>query len=1116
MKKNTDRANQLRLNQFLKIFCMLKFILLLVIVTSLQAFSKGYSQTKINVSFQNVSLKDALKQIEKRSDYHFLYSDDVLIKNALPATLSVTNASLDETMAALLANTKLVYKLSDNNLVIISEKGNNVTGKVTDETDQPVPGVSVKVKGSAAGTQTNVDGKYVLNVPDADLNKVTLVFSFIGYATQEVPLIGNSTVSVQLKAVQNSLNEVVVVGYGSQKKENLTGSIAVVNVKDADKRVTFDVARELQGQVAGVEVNGSGVPGEGVVIHIRGVSSLNNNNPLYIIDGVPTMTPFDFPTGEIESMQVIKDASAGAIYGFRGAAGVILITTKKGKSGALKINYNGYYGVQDNPKKLSVTDRVGYQQIADAAETNAGLSLAPGNDPTSASYITNVNTDWQKAAFKTGITQNHDLSFSGGNEFTTYNVALGYFDQTGTVVSGPSYKRYNVSANMQGKKGIFSYGAKMAYTEGDYKNLAYPRLHGTGNEIVDLITAIPTMPVYDSKRLGGYGGVDQNTQRAISLNIIGVNNLIQNTSQHNRFLGSAWGELEIVKNLKYRISASYDRTDFETYYFEPEYDLGWFYPSVSAYYSNGRSAAFTSLVENTLSYKFNIKKHNIELLGGTAYQKDSNSDIFGFATGLTQPYLQAFDNVSNLADKSVYGNSGVRYFYSPVFGRFNYNYDERYLVTANFRRDGSSQLTEANRFGNFGGVSLGWNINKEHFIHLPDFIGTLKLRAGYGRQGNIEALTSEGYYPYQTIVNANAGYDFSTGSNTSLVSGTTQTQVFNQKATWERKETKNIGLDANLFNDALTFTAEYYENKINGILLGVPIPLSVGAINTPIVNGATFTNKGFEFTATYHGKTDGDFHYDISANASTLKNKVLSLGAGDNPIYGAYSKTAVGHEVGELYGYVAEGIFQNAADISNHATQIGAAVGDVKFKDIKKDGIIDESDETYLGSAIPKIYFGLNFNVSYKSFDASVFIQGNAGSKIANGVYQSLMSGQYINASTDELKYWTPTNTNTNVPRPVIGDPNGNGRNSNRFIQDASYARIQTAQLGYTIPASILNRTHAFRSFRIYLSGQNLLTVTKYKGFDPDFINDGTVNRGFDYGSFPNPRTVLLGVQVGL
>lgn len=1114
MKKNAYRIDHVRLNQFLKVILMLKFILVLILVTSLQAFSKGYSQTKINVNFEHVSLKKALKEIEKKSDYHFLYNDDLLVKNDLPASLNTADASLDEVMQTLLKGTNLGYTLGENNLVILFEKGKavapiTITGKVTDESNQPLPGVSILLKGTSLGAQTGVDGKYTLTIPDVNVNNAVLVFSFIGYEQQSVAVADSYQINVVLKPASNSLNEVVVVGYGSQKKENLTGSVAVVNVKDADKRVTHDVARLLQGQVAGVEVNGSGVPGEGVTIHIRGVSSLTNNNPLYVIDGVPTMTPFDFPTDEIESIQVIKDASAGAIYGFRGAAGVILITTKKGRNGPLKINYNGYVGTQTNPKELSVTDRVGYQKIVDAAETNAGIALAPGNDPSSSQYISNVNTNWQKAAFKTGMTQDHDLSFSGGNEFTTYKVALGYYNQTGTVVAGPYFKRYNVDAEMQGKKGIFSYGAKLTYTEAYYRNLAYPRLHGTGNEIVDLITAIPTMPVYDPNRLGGYGGVDQNTQRAISLNMIGVNNLITNESQHNRFLGSAWAELEIVKNLKYHINVSYDRTDYRNYYFEPAYDLGWFYPSLTAYYSDARGEPFTSLIENTLSYKFKAGKHNVELLSGTAYQKDSNNTIFGSATNLTTPYLQAFDNVSNPTDKLLFGNNGVRYFYSPIFGRINYNYDDRYLLTGNFRRDGSSQLTEANRYGNFAGISLGWNISKEHFLHLPDAITNLKLRAGYGTQGNVEALS---WYPYQTIVNSNASYVF---GNT-LASGTTQTQVFSQNDKWEQKQTKNVGLDVSLFNDRLSMTAEYYDNKINGILLAVPIPTSVGAINTPVVNAATFTNKGMEFSVTYHSNNTSDFHYDISANASTLANKVLSLGNGNNPIYGPYSKTAVGHEVGELYGYVTEGIFQSAADLKNHATQIGAAVGDVKFKDINGDGQITDADQTYLGSAIPKFYFGLNYTATYKAFDASIFIQGNTGGKIADGVYQSLMTGQYINASTDELNFWTPTNTNTNVPRPIIGDPNGNGRNSDRFIQNGSYARIQTAQIGYTLPASLLNKTHALRSFRIYLSGQNLYTITRYKGYDPDFINDGTINRGFDYGSFPNPRTILLGVQVGL
>lgn len=1114
MKKNVYRTGKVRLNQFLKVILMLKFILVLILITSVQAFSKGYSQSKINVSFENMSLKKALKEIEKKSDYHFLYNDDLLIKNDLPATLSITNASLDEAMQILLKGTNLAYTLGDNNLVILFEKGKavapvTITGRVTDENNQPLPGVSVLLKGTKIGAQTGIDGKYSLTIPGVNVNSAVLVFSFIGYEQQSIPVADTYLINVVLKPASNSLNEVVVVGYGTQKKENLTGSISVVDMKNANTRVTHDVARELQGQVAGVEVNGSGIPGEGVTIHIRGVSSLTNNNPLYVIDGVPTMTPFDFPTDDIESIQVIKDASAGAIYGFRGAAGVILITTKRGHNGPLKINYDGYFGIQNNPKEISVTDRAGYQKIVDAAETNAGIALAPGNDPSSSQFISNVNTNWQKAAFKTGMTQDHDLSFSGGNESTTYKVSLGYFNQTGTVVAGPYFKRYNMDAEMQGKKGIFSYGAKLAYTEAYYRNLAYPRLHGTGNEIVDLIQAIPTMPVYDPNRLGGYGGVNQNTQRAISLNIIGVNNLIDNESQHNRFVGSAWAEVEIIKNLKYHINVSYDRTDYRNYYFEPAYDLGWFYPSLSGYYSDARGEPFTSLIENTLSYKFTAGKHNVEMLAGTAYQKDSNNTIFGSATNMSTPYLQAFDNVSDPTNKLLFGNNGVRYFYSPIFGRINYNYDDRYLLTGNFRRDGSSQLTAANRYGNFAGVSVGWNINKEHFLHLPDVITNLKLRAGYGTQGNVEALS---WYPYQTIVNSNASYVF---GNT-LANGTTQTQVFSQNDKWEQKQTKNLGLDISLLHDRLAITTEYYDNKINGILLAVPIPASVGAINTPVVNAATFTNKGIEFSVTYHSDNTGDFHYDINANASTLANKVLSLGNGNNPIYGPYSKTAVGHEVGELYGYVTQGIFQNAADLKNHATQIGAGPGDVKFKDINGDGQITDADQTYLGSAIPKFYFGLNYTASYKAFDASIFIQGNTGSKIANGVYQGLMSGQYVNASTDELNFWTPTNTNTNVPRPYIGDPNGNGRNSDRFIQSGSYARIQTAQLGYTLPASLLSKTHALRSFRIYLSGQNLYTITKYKGFDPDFINDGTINRGFDYGSFPNPRTLLVGVQVGL
>ena len=549
MKKNTDRTNQLRLNQFLKVILMLKFILILIVATSLQAFSKGYSQSKINVNFQNVSLKRALKEIEKKSDYHFLYNDDLLIKNDLPASLSIKDASLDEAMSALLSKTNLGYTLSENNLVILSEKGRTVsavaiTGKVTDESNQPLPGVSVIIKGTKQGTQTDVNGRYTLNIPDANANNVTLVFSFIGYNTQEVLLSGNTTVNIQLKPASNSLNELVVVGYGSVKKKDLTGSVSVVDVSNAKKTASYDVAKLLQGQAAGVSVQGSGEPGGFVQIKIRGIATFGNNSPLFVIDGVPVDAPFDFPTDNIETIQVLKDASAAAIYGSRAATGVIIITTKKGRSGPLKVNYDGYYGLQNIYKRIPVTDRIGYQKITTAAELNAGLTIAPANDPANAAFISNVNTDWQKEMFKTGRIQDQNLSLSGGSETMTYNLGLGYFDNISDLTGPQSYKRYNFTGSFQGKKGIFSFGGKTAYTQSHKDNPAFTNSHAVfGGGLTSMLTAIPTMPVYDPNRLGGYGGSDNVTQRAITLNVIGMNNLINDYSNRNRMFGNFWGEL---------------------------------------------------------------------------------------------------------------------------------------------------------------------------------------------------------------------------------------------------------------------------------------------------------------------------------------------------------------------------------------------------------------------------------------------------------------------------------------------------------------------------------------------------------------------------------------------
>lgn len=976
-------------------------------------------------------------------------------------------------------------------------------GVITNSKGEPLSGASVSVKGSKQGTSTASDGSFSLEAAEG----ATLVISYIGYEPGTIEARGDGSINLALEPASNTMNDVVVVGYGSVRKKDLTGSVSVVNVADAKKNASYDIARQLQGQVAGVTVHGSGEPGGFVQIKIRGISSFINNNPLFVIDGVPVDAPFDFSPDDVESIQVLKDASAGAIYGSRAATGVIIITTKKGRQGPLKVNYNGYAGLQRVPKRIPVTDREGYQKIASAAEVNAGLSIAPANDPSSTKYINNINTDWQKEGFKTGVIQDHNLSFSGGTEGATYNASLGYFDQSSTYRGPQNYTRYSINTNLGGRKGIFNYGLRFAYSQSHKVNPFGMQYHAVfGGPVTSLLTAIPTMPVYDPTRLRGFGGADNATQRAITLNVVGMNSLINDYSDRNRMLGNFWGEFELVKNLKYKLNVSHDRTDWKNFHFEPTFDLGFYYLNTQAYMFEGRGLNSTSLVENTLNYLFERGNHRVELLAGVTYQEDKGEGFSASATGLPEPYFLNFNSVSDPAAKGI-GSGSQKNTLNSYLGRINYNFNDRYLITGNFRRDGSSRFSSANRWGNFMSVAGAWNIHNEKFVQLPSQVSTLKLRGGYGELGN----QNIGNYLFQSYVNTNASYVF---GNT-LAPGTTTIAVVDPSIRWETKVTSNIALDLGLLNDRFSLTVEYYNNKTNDILARIPLPLSVGSFPADILtNAASFKNTGVEFSAVYR-KTMGKFRYDINANLHTLKNKVLKLGGTNNPIYGAGSKTEIGRSIGDLYAFRTEGIFQNASDISKHATQINAAPGDIMFYDANGDKKINDDDRVYLGTAIPKLYYGLNLNSNYGNFDFSMFWQGSAGNKVLNGVYHDLMSGQYGNQHEDMLNFWTPTNTSTDVPRPVIGDPNANGRFSDRFIESGSYVKLQNFQLGYTLSNKILGSLKAVKSFRAYISGQNVITISKYRGYDPDFISDGLFSRGFDLGSFPNPRTFMFGIQAG-
>lgn len=967
-----------------------------------------------------------------------------------------------------------------------------IEGTVTSRSNgKPLSNVTVTVANTNQTVTSDEKGHYKITANPDDV----LVFTYNDYDSKEVKVGKDHKVNVQLKNNTLAIDEVVLIGYGKQKKSDLTGSVAAVNVTDAKKTITYDAAKMLQGQVPGVTVQSSGEPGSFVNIKIRGISSFNNNNPLFVVDGVIVNNPYDFSPSDIESISVLKDASSAAIYGVQGANGVVIIQTKQGKKGKLNLTYRVLNGYQSAPKSLSVTNREQYQQITNQAYLNSGQAILPANDPSNPNFISNVDTDWQKEGFRTGTLQNHTINMNGGTEDINYAVNLDYFKNTSYMNTPQDYERYSMNMNFGGKKGKFSYGGKISYTQSDKENF---NAYDNGSPLIYLLQAIPTMPVYDPNRLGGYGGTDRNTQAAISLNIIGYNHLITNTAKRHRFMGSVWGEYEILKNLKYKLNVSFDRLNINSRVFVPVSDLGWYYVTEpgEAQLDVSSNHLTTTFINNLLTYDIKLGEHKLDFLAGWIQEKNDYYNQWSRGVGYSAGSIAQIEYADS-RDGGEYNNTYTAISY---ISRLNYNYKEKYFLTANFRQDKSSKFAPRNNHGEYFSFSGGWRLDREEFLKLPDYVNLLKLRGGWGRLGN----NTIGVYAWENTVNPFASYIF----GNAIHSGTTVVPIKDPNIKWETTETTNVAFEIGLFNK-LNFVAEYYEKKSYDILASVPLPYSSGGFpNSILTNAASVKNNGFDFLLSY-SNNDKDFKYTVSANLSTLNNKVLNVGSDNNPIYGINSKTDVGRSAGELYGWIAEGIFQNTADIQNHATQVNAQPGDIKFKDLNGDGQITDADRTYLGRTIPKFTYGLNFSGSYKNFDFSMFWQGSAGNYIYNGTYSALMVGQLVNHSTDMLNYWTPTNTNTNIPRPVMSDPNANNRASNRFVEKGDYLKLQSLEVGYNIPI----KSDYLKKIRIFASGQNIWTITGYKGYDPDFISDGLFSRGFEYGSFPNPRTISFGLE---
>lgn len=1095
---------------------------------------KSMKNIYVTIDVQHRSIQDVFHEIEQKTGLHFAYND-VNLEKTDSLFIATERKDLATLLGEIAGKTDLRFKRINDNIHVSRDNAREkdtpsvleitqrtITGQVTSADDQSgMPGVNVIVKGTTVGTATDASGNYKIDVPD---DNSVLVFSFIGYETTEITVGVQSVVNVSLKIDVTSLDEVVVVGYGSQKKSDLTGSVGIVNSSDIKKYSTNDIAQLLQGRAAGVAVTSDGQPGAFPSVRVRGVGTFGDGEPLYVIDGVPIgTTPRDFNPNDVETIQVLKDASAGAVYGSRAANGVVIITTKQGKKDTpLRVEYSGYYGVDKVWQRIPVTNRTQYQMLNNESQLNGGGTMAPGNDPNDPLFIDDIDTDWQKVGLKTGIRQNHNVNFSGGSKTTTYNFSLDYLNTQGTFEgNGPSFNRYAVRANSTSEKGIFKIGESIYYTHSHENALTNSAAFLNGNRpplINDLLMDIPTMPLYDPNRVGGYGGTSSNIERAIVLNIPGLNNLVENYTDVDRIFTNVFAEAKLLnKNghrINYKINLAYDKTFARDFFFQPVLDLGFFFQSAIPRLDRGTRIYTTGLVENTITYQKNFGKHGLDVLVGQMYQSGSAEVQSGHSESLSSPYYPVLDNGSN---KSSGGNL-LENRLASLLGRINYNYDDRYLLTATIRRDGSSRFAPSNRYGNFPSVAVAWKVHNEKFFQMPQIITELKIRGSYGVLGN----QNIGDYLYAATINPNLSYNY----NGQRVTGSTQTALVDPNIKWEPKITSNVGIDVTLLDGKFDFTVEYYRNETKDVLVSVPIPASTGSNGSPVVNAGSLQNSGVEFTLGYHKRT-GDFTFDISANAYTLKNKVLSLGGFDEPVYGTGSKTQVGSSIGQHFGYDVEGIFQSQDEITNHAFQnAGTSPGDLIFKDQitldtdgdgvpdAKDNVINADDRVYLGRALPNFYYGANFSAGYKNFDLTLFMSGSTGNVINNWTYRLLMhTTDYMNYHTDALDRWTPTNTDTDIPRLVTGDPNNNGGDNNRkgWLQDATYLRINTLSLGYKLKENIVK---GLFTARVYVTAQNLYTFQKYKTYNPDFTS-GVWNPGFDAGSYPKPRTIMLGVQLG-
>ncbi|UXX79808.1 TonB-dependent receptor [Reichenbachiella carrageenanivorans] len=1104
---------------------------------------KSVKEVQIDIELNNTTLSEALSQIEEKTDFTFVFSKEKVDLDK-PVNIRSNGATVEQILLEISEQANVKFRQIDATISVgqlnssedrtrtrvIVELPADITGKVTDQDGMGLPGVTILVKGTGQGTTSDVEGNFSLSISD----DAVLVISSIGFITQEVAVGGRSTVNITLMEDIETLEDVVVIGYGEQDKRELTGSITSLKAKELMKTSVTGLDQAIGGRAGGVHIlQNSGAPGGNVSVRIRGVGTPGNSEPLYVIDGIPVFNSnsgrssieFGQSTnvlntinpGDIESIEVLKDGASASIYGSRSANGVVLITTKSGSSGKLKVNLDAYTGVQSIRKKVDVMNAEEYATFMNESfVTNGGAAQLPRySNPASLGE----GTDWQDAIFRNAMISNVQVSLSGGSDVSQYFVSGGYYSQEG-IIENSDMDRYSFRFNSKHKlsdKVKFGNNITVSRIE---ENVVFSD-QSTEGVVAVALGSHPTNPVYNPD--GSYAGsTDPSPYGYVRNNPLAIAEERTNQFFKNRFLGSMFLEWEIIKGLKYKLNVAADFLNAASNTFVPTYANG---NSTNGTASATRfdSNELIGLFENTFTYAKTINElHYINVLAGFSQQGSKMETHTGSKTNSPVNDLIYLDALTT-GDQA--NGSASEWALRSYFGRINYNFDSKYLFSASIRADGSSRFAEGNQYGIFPAVSAGWRISEESFLSGSSTISDLKLRASWGQSGNQEIPL----YSYLPVLATNGSYIL--GTSGSVASGIFIPNVANSDISWETTTQMDIGLDMGLFNNKVNIVVDYYDKVTSDILLEQVLPLSAGlslsgfsefgtsAPGNPIVNTGEVRNSGFELEMGYENR-EGPFQWGIAGNITTVKNEVTSLGTGSaiiNSNVDFETRFDLGQSIGSFYGYVTDGIFQNQGEINSHATQDGAAPGDIRFKDLNNDNVIDDNDRTFIGSPIPDFYYGVSGQMSYKNFDFNILIQGVKGNEIYNTVQR-----RNENMTTNDNKYayvvnsWDGDGSSNTVPKADASSANNNTRISDRYIHDGSYLRLKNIQLGYSLPQELISKWGMSRA-RFYVSAQNVWLLTSYDiGHDPEIgaFNQNNLNSGIDRGAYPQPKTFLVGMNL--